>query len=235
MDSIKTSVLLACLVLAVTPSCKEEGGDGDAGPTITCDRGEWGSNANIREELTLNETYSGYTHIGGSAIISGATFENFDPLICLQYVGRTLSINANPVLEDIGGLINITEIGGALNVQANTILTNIDGLSGVATIGTGTHEGIKYLQILDNPVLDNVDGLINLTSITDDLYIYQNDTLSNLAGLANLTSLGGDRLWILNNPMLPNCEAEELIERLQANGFSGEVMISGNDMTATCE
>jgi len=226
-------ILASICAAFLLASCGGEDKKEDPGPT--CDRGAWDSNATIHELVTLEETYAGYTHIGGSVHISGEEFTNVDPLICLEYVGRLLNIHANPLLTDLGGLQNVAEIGGALNVQDNAVLTNIDGLSGLTAIGTGTHDDIKYLQIYNNPSLENVDGLISLTSVAEGLYIYSNPELPNLDGLENLVSLGGDESFILDNPNLPNCQAEALRDRLQASGYSGTFLLSGNDMTATCD
>jgi hypothetical protein len=225
-------ILAICGALALA-SCG--GDDKTEDPEPTCDRGSWDSNATIHELVTLEETYAGYTHIGGSVRISGEEFTNVDSLLCLEYVGRKLDIISNPVLTDLDGLSNVTEVGGALNVEKNTVLTNIDGLSGITTIGTGLHDEIKYLQIFDNPVLENVDGLSNLTTVAEGLYIYSNPELTNLDGLENLVSLGGDESLIVDNPNLPNCQAEALRDRLQASGYSGTFLLSGNDMTATCD
>ncbi len=230
---MKHSILAPICAALLLASCG--GGKDKNDPEPTCDRGSWDSSATIHELVTLEETYAGYTHIGGSVHISGEEFTNVDSLECLEYVGRLLNINANPVLEDLYGLRNITEIGGALNVQDNAVLTNIDGLSGITTIGTGSHDEIKYLQIFDNPVLENVDGLINLTTVAEGLYIYSNPELTNLDGLANLETLGGAESLIIDNPNLPNCQAVALRDRLQANGYSGSFLLSGNDMTATCD
>ena len=229
----KTTILALGTALALA-SCGGGGGDNND-PEPTCDRGAWDSNATIHELHTLNETYAGYTHIGGSVRISGEEFTDVDSLVCLEYVGRQLNIINNPLLTDLGGLRNITEIGGGINVQGNAVLTHIDGLSGVTDVGTGTHEDAKHLHIYDNPVLENVDGLINLTSVAEGLYIYSNPELTNLDGLENLVSLGGDESLIIDNPNLPNCQAVALRDRLQASGYSGTFLLSGNDMDAACD
>jgi hypothetical protein len=228
-----TRILMLVLCVAVASCSKEK--DGNGGPEIPCDKGSWDSNATIQEEQTLNETYAGYTHIGGSVHISGETFTDVDSLTCLEYVGRILNITSNPVLTDLSGLCHVTETGGTLNIEANDSLVHIDGLNGITAIGTGTHDGTKYLQVYNNPVLENIDGLINVTSIAEGLFIYDNPELTSIAGLDNLTTLGGDQLLVTSNPRLPQCEVDALIDRVRAGGFTGEAITAGNDTTATCD
>jgi hypothetical protein len=225
---MKTTWSVACACLCLAACGNGGGGGGPDVPTIICDKGEWNSSATIHEEVTLNETYAGYTHIGGSVHISGDTFTNVDSLLCLEYVGRMLNVNANPLLVDLSGLRNVTEVGGALNIQENDALPDLDGLTGLTAIGTGSHDDPKYLQIYANDSLENVDGLIDVTTIADGLWIYDNPELSSLAGLDNLVSLGGDDFVITGNPKLSTCEAQDLYDRMVAAGFTGPDIIAGN-------
>jgi hypothetical protein len=46
-------------------------------------------------------------------------------------------------------------------------------------------------------------------------------------------TLNGDYFRISDNPRFPTCEAEAVANQLV--GFSGNIVISGNDDTATCQ
>jgi hypothetical protein len=75
-----------------------------------------------------------------------------------------------------------TQIEG--NVTFNgSLITNLDGLSTVTSFG-------KTVSIYLNS-LKSLEGLSNLTTIGEGLYLSYDDSLINLAGLENLTSIGG--------------------------------------------
>jgi hypothetical protein len=164
----------------------------------------------------------GCTAITGNLIISGSNINNLTGLSSLTSVSNNVRIIDNTVLTNLNGLNNLTKVGGEnggdLRINNNPQLISVAGLSGLTRIGFD-------LQVTDNTVLPNLDGLNNLTSIGGDLRIQNNpklisvaglsgltsvsfnaqisgnDVLSNLTGLNNLTSIGGD-LLIQANPQL---------------------------------
>jgi len=77
-----------------------------------------------------------------------------------------------------------TEIEGDIWITGDNI-TNLDGLN-VLTIIRGSLE----LDFCNTPI--SLSGLINLTSIGEDLNFYNNSGLISLAGLENLTIIGRD-------------------------------------------
>jgi len=84
----------------------------------------------------------------------------------------------------------------------------------------------NYLQIYNNPVLDNVDGLASLASVGQDLNLWGNNAITNIDGLANLVSVGGD-IYIHDNPALCQSSIDAIITACPACGSTGN--ISGND------
>jgi hypothetical protein len=65
------------------------------------------------------------------------------------------------------------------------------------------------------------------------------DQLESLEGLENLIELDsghfGWDLKITDNPLLPTCEAEQLVLQLQNAGWTGTPLIENNNDSATCE
>jgi hypothetical protein len=90
--------------------------------------------------------------------------------------------------------------------------------------------------------LPDLDGLGRLAYVGGSLMIragfgenapeHVNAELASIEGLGNLESVAGD-VQIENNPKLPTCAAEALVDRLVY--FYGSVSIAGNDDTATCD
>ncbi len=208
---------------------------GNAPGHIPCDKGAWGTNATILDQVALSETYTGYTSVSGDVLVRSPEIADLDPLACLETVGGMLAINENPLLSNVEGLSSLTEVGGTLVIQTNASLASLAGLESLAAIGTGSGGGAKSLQVYDNAALETLDGLSGLVTVTENLYIYDNPELRSLGGLSSLTTLGGVTLLITGNPKLPMCEAYAFRDRMIEAGFRGEAIIAGNDYVTTCE
>lgn len=98
---------------------------------------------------------------------------------------------------------------GCNGIEGSVIIngTNIDDLSYLSTINSIGGN----LEIYGNPVLTNLTGLENLSSIDGNLIIGSNlrdgnPKLTNLIGLENLSIIKGD-LKIKNNAALSDCDA----------------------------
>src|SRR5690606_11819834 len=72
-----------------------------------------------------------------------------------------------------------------------------------------------------NPVLTDIDGLSNITTLGGYLRINDVDALTNLDGLNGLTSIGG-RIEITRNALLTNLNGLSNVQSVQ-----GEIMIGG--------
>lgn len=94
---------------------------------------------------------------------------------------------------------NCTQIDGNLLISAfgTTDITDLSPLENITTV-TGN------LNINNNTLLTNLDGLSNLTNVGQALYI-NNTALTNLSGLGSITSIGGN-FTITNNPYLTNLD-----------------------------
>lgn len=124
---------------------------------------------------------------------------------------------------------------------------NVDELAGHTAIG-GANIYIGFATEDDHAALycpgggehiTSLSKLVCLKSIEGALAISYLDHLESLEGLESLTSLAqghfGWDLKITDNPLLPTCEAERLVQQLQAAGWTGKPLIENNNDAATCE
>jgi hypothetical protein len=164
--------------------------------------------------------------IGGFLLIdSNSVLTSLAGLEALASVGERIKVVFNPVLTDISALGGLTAVNGSLEIAGNKSLPSVDGLTGLASV-------IGQLEIADNPVLANLAGLSGLGTVAGAVRISKNSALGSLG----LDALGppGWYLLIEDNIALPTCAAVVLQTQVEALGFTGPVLISGNDDTGTC-
>ncbi|GAB5473583.1 MAG: hypothetical protein Mars2KO_16820 [Maribacter sp.] len=82
-------------------------------------------------------------------------------------------------ITNINNLSSLIWVGGDLSIEQNPLLQNIDGLSAVEEIEYGS------LYISTNPEIINLDALTNLHTIGATLSIGNNTKLSDFCGLRN--------------------------------------------------
>ena len=170
----------------------------------------------------------GYTGITGNLVVNVTNPENLNFLNWLTSVGGNLEIQNNGSLANLNGLNALTTVGGDLSIGNNTALRNLNGLNTLSSVG-------GLFAIYRNDILTNFDGLSALTSVGSSnpyggLSIYENAELADMTGLNALTTVNGD-FSVTDNPMLPECQADNLADRL---GLTTST-ITGNDETATCQ
>jgi hypothetical protein len=136
----------------------------------------------------------------------------------------------SPELATLDGLSSLHEVGGNLTVVANHKLRTLDGLSNLARIGGNLNIGVnRTVRITEMEcAYDEPDGVC-IGGGSDG-----NGTLASLGGLAALETVGG-KVTVVDNPHLPQCEADQFIERLQSTGWDQELSTWGNDDEATCD
>lgn len=111
----------------------------------------------------------------------------------------------------------------------------IEGRILIRADGTGEHitnlnvfSQIKeiqgFLQLRDNPVIDDLSGLSNLEKIGGLLYIQNNDLLIDLEGLHNVTEIGGS-IFIGQNEVLETLSGLDGVESMD-----GKLTIRDNDL-----
>lgn len=138
---------------------------------------------------------------------------NLNGLSELETVEGDLSIQNNFELIDVAGLGSLTRVGGKLHFYGNDKLPNLNGMSSLTSIGgglkiewndslvdftalyalgeAGESQWGSSVEISNNNVLTNVDGLIGLSATSGGVGMNGNDALTHLGGLSNLTRIGG--------------------------------------------
>lgn len=162
------------------------------------------------QEMFGTDTESCYTSIGGGLtanINDGFTYFEMPYLVS---IGSSLRITYNNDLKSFD-LRSLVYVKGKVEIEGNKILPDLDGLGSLSYIG---------------------GNLIIRAGYGPSEPEYFNQELSDISGLSNVESVAGD-IRIENNPRLPTCAAEDLIERLKY--FPGIATIDGNDTNATCE
>lgn len=110
----------------------------------------------------------------------------------INYSGSLLITTS--ILNSLNGLNNISKVS-MLKINENDALITLSGLEGLVEI-TGNNHGHNMLQIKNNSILGNLNGLNNLQIVGKEDYstnvrIENNEQLLNIDGLGNLTTIGG--------------------------------------------
>lgn len=187
----------------------------------------------------------GVTAIEGGLLIDETGLTNLEGLEDLTRAGG-LELYANPALESLAGLDSLDDVVGNLSV--------VDGASFVSLAGTGglnSLEGALYLEntrvtdlsglgppteigglfLVNNPLLQSVDGLEALTQVDGDLVIRDNPLLTDLSALCGLRGrfdneggITGTESCIQGNESLPRYEAECIaIDKVNVDRLANQV------------
>ena len=162
------------------------------------------------QEMFGTDTKSCYTSIGGGLTANINDGFTYFEMPYLKSIGSSLRIKYNNDLKSFD-LRSLVYVKGKVEIEGNRILPDLDGLRSLSYIG---------------------GNLIIRAGYGPSEPEYFNQELSDISGLSNVESVAGD-IRIENNPRLPTCAAEALVERLKY--FPGIATINGNDTSATCE
>jgi hypothetical protein len=180
------------------------------------------------------------TQITGLLDIIDLPLQNLDGLNSLVSVGNRILILLNPNLESVASLErlestfeisinqnnNLTEISlprlqnipNGIFIDENASLNSIAGLSNLSNGNIGP------ISITENPVLENLNGLENVQSVTN-MFIWANTNLNDISAIANIPYLNVGVLTILDNTSLSVC-TNTLVCDMIVN--SRNISISGN-------
>ncbi|MBT8341241.1 MAG: hypothetical protein HKP58_10285 [Desulfatitalea sp.] len=102
---------------------------------------------------------------------------------------------------DVDQISGYSEITGNLTIAGDDI-ENLDGLECLNAVGGNLDIGVfRFGGMIDNPLLTDINGLENLTSVGGYFNIATNTVLESLEGLNSLESIG-KHLYILSNSSL---------------------------------
>ncbi|MCK4677214.1 MAG: T9SS type A sorting domain-containing protein [Bacteroidales bacterium] len=197
--SLITVILIFSFVSASSQSCLPEG------ITFT-------TQAQIDSFQT---NYPNCSEIEGDVEIDGDDITNLNGLNVLTSIGGYLSIGdmyeGNPSLTDLTGLDSLTTVCGPLNIKNNDSLVSLTGLENLTSVhgisvGLILYNAVGVECFGENPRLESIAALSNLTSIEGDIEIFCNHSLTSLLGLENISSIAGN-LVIAGNYTLANLDA----------------------------
>lgn len=161
------------------------------------------SNRNGRYQSVEDFAKLGYTKIDGSLEI--ALWGSLESLSGLKEITGDLKLGYyhyedgsqfvwGNAFENLKGLEALKTIGGTFQLIGSNNLKNLDELINLEYLGG--------INISVNPLLENIDGLINVTSaLNKDIILYGNRILKNINGLSNakITSLNTLEFGYLDN------------------------------------
>jgi len=107
--------------------------------------------------------------------------------------------------EEVDNWLGCTEVVGTLTISGNDI-TDLSPLATLTKVGN--------LQISNNPLLANLNGLENLETSEGGFVIIQNESLTDLTGLSGLKESTGFT-YILNNSSLATLDGLENLETVE--------------------
>lgn len=140
----------------------------------------------------------------------------------------------NWTIEDsvIGGLDGMAGTDGVANgirlIAVETATNDLSGLQGLSTVNGSVW--------IDSTTLQTLEGLGGLVEVSGSLWVEANDDLTSITSVYGLEVLG-NTLRILDNPLLPRCQAQALLDDLVDNHdypYGGSANLTGNDEVASC-
>jgi len=148
---------------------------------------EVGSNFSINNRsLTDASGFGSLIKVEGDFLVNSTGLANLGTFKKMESVGA-LGLYDNPALTTIG-LPALKTLSRNLWVVNNDALQNLDGLEAITAIPDG---GNSSIQISDNALLANLNGLQHITRINANLSITRNPKLSNVCGLNKLVTSKG--------------------------------------------
>lgn len=149
----------------------------------------------------------------GFRVINNDSLQNLDGLAFTSITTGYLMIKDNQVLNNTDGLLSLTNAvsGVSLEVMNNAALTNLDGLKNLTKAGR--------ILIQNNPMLQNINGLsgitlLNTTSETKLLSIFNNPNLESIQGIRNINQTTVFSLTIATNPKVEVCDLKNICDYL---------------------
>lgn len=169
---------------------KENGGDpGEDGPCFWRDYSEEGSYdayyARLEGMYFRTTGFGGLEnlrHIGGDLCVAGNENVNFDGLGSLQVIGGDLLVGYHDALPAVGD----ADVTGEIEFKGLSALREIGG-----SLGSSVNENISDRGVAAAFIVNNFEGLENLTNIDEHFIVTQGIGHLNFENLQQLQSIGG--------------------------------------------
>jgi hypothetical protein len=168
------------------------------------------------ENLQLEDVSAlmGIRYIGRDLYIEYSAIKSLSGLDSLNYIGSSFQLVSNSNLAALNGLESLTHVGFSLNIEHFCQIQNLEGLNALQECG--------FLQLVDLPFLNSLDGLESLDSIFNNLEISYNPLLTDVNSLHDLQYIG-ENFWLNQNGSLTSLPVFESL-----NSIDGEVSITNN-------
>ncbi|HPF11959.1 MAG TPA: hypothetical protein PKW08_10790 [Flavobacteriaceae bacterium] len=138
------------------------------------------------EALSDLSEFSQITKIGYFSLIGCESLPNIDWLQNLTALESGFDISNCDSLISLDGLSNVTSFSGPLENRGIRISNNLllENLDGLQNLTTSLYN----LDIFNNSSLQNIEGLSNI-NVFQELTITENESLQNLIGLGSITKV----------------------------------------------
>jgi hypothetical protein len=156
-------------------------------------------------------------------IVRNVSLTSLAGLEQLKTISGDLVLTGNAALASVRELSGLTSISGLISIRDNLTLESLVGLEGIRAINGS-------VLIENNASLMSMVGLQNLASIGQVLSIRNNESLETLEGLEQLDTAQG--LVVTDNATLLPSEANALVNRMVAEGFTGLTTIAQNNVNS---
>ncbi len=209
--------------------------------TVKVSNGAVSKNASIT--INLNDTgdiYDGYVHLKTQQEVNDFGANNYTRITGGLYIGAIEAPDVSDI-SDLSPLHSLRSIDEYLGITRNPSLTTTLGLT-INSIGT-------QLAFVENDALISIVGFDNLTTLTNNLFLFDNPVLTDISSLSQLTNINGLTLircteletinWLSNlvdignNISITGCHSLTNIDALSnITSFSayGNIKIWGNSL-----
>ncbi len=210
---------------------------------------------NISDSVSDLTPLLGLTVINNSLRVTNTLLMNFKGLDSLEEIGALIPngfyVERNNNLSNFSGLSKLRISRGPVQFYFNNSLINFYGLDNYIAASAGglrisdcknlqNFSGLNEMQfigdnfdIVNNPSLNDITGLGNLTTITGRLNLLNNIILTNLNGLEQIQSLP-DGIEITDNTSLSDLNGLRNINSISSTINNGTITINGNPLIKTC-
>ena len=234
---------------------------------VICDGGTFVGLVNLTTQREVEEFGSlCYTKIDGTLVINDLD-ETDDKITDLSSLINLTEIYTETypdslfaslhfrtsLLRDFQGFNNLERVGRIV-IQNNLNLTSLNGLESLTSVVTENDVFLNEIAIIDNILLQNLDGLNNLHTIgggsnTSRLFIKGNSVLENIDGLESLSIVGSPTseelesyniIHIFGNRQLQNINGLSSLTAIYKSisfyfhGDLGSPTIGNNSLTDFC-
>ena len=185
-----TKILLLLIFIFSQISCSTDGNENSNSGNAT---------GNEPGNSPVVKVYNGFVELKTQAELNNFASKKYTTIT------EGLLISGNDIIST-SGLESLTKVYGNLLIW-NTRLTDIDGLKNINIYSLAFPQPNEILKIsvLNNELLQNLDGFQGISNAVGDIDINYNTALENIDGLSNLSNIS-NALEIMGSDSLTNLD-----------------------------